>query len=109
MLIIEINRLISSISPFFPLPGYKLALVTAAGLIGFLAFLGVVRCLRSGISVGSSGATSNGTTNPNSGGSSGSRGIRSAGLTLSTSLLSEDHTPLNAGSPFSVPVSIIKE
>lgn len=97
---------------FSSFSGYKFALVTAAGLIGFLAFLGVVRCLRSGGVITTAGRSSNNGENGNSGGNnnsgSGSRGIQSAGLALSGSLLSEDRTPLNAGSPYSVPVSIFK-
>lgn len=118
----DLNISISS----HPVPGYKFALVTAAGLIGFLAFLGVVRCLRSGVITtatgrsgssssnnnGSGGGSSSSNNNGNSGnnvsGSGGGRGIRSAGLALSGSLLSEDRTPLNAASPYSVPVSILE-
>lgn len=104
------------------IPGYKFALVTAAGLIGFLAFLGVVRCLRSssaesgviatatGRAAAAAAAGGGGGSHHSNAGNSGSssRGIRSAGLALSTSLLptEEDRTPLNAGSPYSVPVSI---
>lgn len=98
---------------FSSFSGYKFALVTAAGLIGFLAFLGVVRCLRSGVITTATGRSSNNGENGNSGGNnnsgSGSRGIQSAGLALSGSLLSEDRTPLNAGSPYSVPVSISRD
>lgn len=105
--------------PFLLISGYKFALVTAAGLIGFLAFLGVVRCLRSSsgaesgviaTATGRGGSSSGGGNSSNSNGE-GSRGIQSAGLALSTSLLpsaavEEDSTPLNnAGSPYFVPVS----
>lgn len=86
--------------------------MTAAGLIGFLAFLGVVRCLRSsspesGVIATATGRGGSG-SNSSNGNGSGSRGIRSTGLALSASLLPEDdRTPLNnAGSPYFVPVSI---